>query len=52
MKLDFTNVTRDAPLTSVFDDITISGLEQIAKIWDISSLSLQIMPNPANLRIL
>ena len=43
MKLDFTDVASGAPLTSVCEDISISGLEWFAKLWNRSPLLLQVM---------
>ena len=52
VKLDFTNVTSDAPLASVCEDIKFSDLEQTTKLRNLSSLLLQIMSESANVEIL
>ena len=52
LKLDFASVTSDGPLNSVCGDVKISDLEQMAKLWNLSSLLLQIMLKSTNVGIL
>ena len=52
LKLDFASVTSDGPLNSVSGDVKISDLEQMAKLWNLSSFLLQIMLKSTNVGIL